>query len=562
MNEITLIEPSMADVLKAIEAATDLSPGRKTHWSCSIRQICIGIGRPPESVAGRWSGVNAAIQRLHHAHVGCNPKTLSNHKANVKACLAWFAGVKNLPKHGMALSPTWVTLRAEIPDEFRRDRLSGLIRFASATAVKPIGVNEDVLNEYMKYRAATTALAADDAARRRIARAWNACVDDIAGWPRQRLAEPPVKSLTKVPWECFPEKLRQEIETYLEGFKKVRRGIRGKRIRPCKQITIDTRRRELQAFARMAVKAGYPTGSLESLADLLDPDLVEEVLNAYWQESGEEPRKWTIDLAWKLLAVARQTNCLPEDDLTKLDEIRAALEEHRDGGITEKNLNVIRAVLTEGVWNKVVRLPRAMMVEARRDRHTAPMKAAVNASIAVAVAILSIAPVRLNNLIKIKLDENLIKPGGLDGPYWLAFPKEDVKNRVQLQHKILTEIGELIDEYIDDYRPVLVRKFNAAWLFPGETGEVKTSRTLSLQISDRVFDATGLRLTVHQFRHAAAAIFIKANPGQYERARQLLGHKNITTTMRFYIALETTFANEAFNDLIKKRLNEELEPAE
>ena len=74
--------------------------------------------------------------------------------------------------------------------------------------------------------------------------------------------------------------------------------------------------------------------------------------------------------------------------------------------------------------------------------------------------------------------------------------------------------------------------------------------------------ATGLRLTVHQFRHVAAAIFIKAYPGQYERARQLLGHKHIATTMRFYVALETTFANEVFNDIIKKRLDAELEPAE
>jgi integrase len=186
----------------------------------------------------------------------------------------------------------------------------------------------------------------------------------------------------------------------------------------------------------------------------------------------------------------------------------------------------------------------------------------VNASIAVAIAILSIAPIRLGNLIKIKLDENLIKPGGVDGPYWLVFPKEDVKNRVQLQHKLLTQVGEIIDEYINDFRPVLLRNANGPWLFPGEIREVKTSRTLSIQITDRVFKATGLRLTVHQFRHAAAAMFIKAFPGQYERARQLLGHKNIATTMRFYVALETIFANEAFNEIIKKRLDEEPVAAE
>jgi len=561
MTETKLLEASIADVLAAIGVATDLSSSKKTHWACSLRQVCTGIGRLPEGIAGRWSGVNSALQQLHHARVGCNPKTLSNHKANVRASLAWFAGAKNLPKRGTVLTPAWGALRALIPEEFRRKRLSGLIRYASAKGIDPNGVNEEALDGYMDYRRQTTALATDDAARRRIARAWNDCVDEISGWPKQRLITPPVKSLTKVPWEDFSEQLRREIEEHLGGLKKIRRGIRGKRIRPCKQSTIDTRRRELQAFARMAVKQGYPVESLNSLSDLVDPDLVEEVLEAYWEENGDEPRTWTIDMAWKLLSIARETKCLPDSDLEKLDDFRAAMEEHREGGITEKNLNVIRAVLTEGVWDKVVQLARALMEEARRDRYTAPTKAAVNASIAVAIAILSIAPIRLGNLIKIKLGENLIKPGEIDGPYWLVFPRKDVKNRVDLQHKIIPEVGAIIDEYINDYRPVLLRGSNGPWLFPGETKEVKTSRTLSIQVTDRIFKATGLKVSVHQFRHAAAAIFIQAFPGQYERARQLLGHKHLATTMRFYVALETIFANEMFSDIIKKRLDE-LEPDE
>ena len=424
------------------------------------------------------------MQQLHHARIGCNPKTLSNHKANARAALLWFAEAENLPKRGTILSQNWAPLWAKVRDQFRRQRLSGLIRYLSAKGIDHDEVNEEVFDGYIEYRAQTTALATDNAARRKVARAWNACVDEIPEWPKLRLIEPPVKSHRLIPWENFPEKLRQEIENYLEGFKKVRRDVGGKRIRPCKQSSIDTRRRELQAFARMAVKQGYPIESLGSIADLVDPDLVEEVLEAYWEENGEDPRVWTIDMAWKLHSIARETKCLPDSDLAKLDDFRAAMEEHREGDITEKNLNVIRAVLTEGVWDKVVQLPRALMEEARLDRYTAPMKAAVNASIAVAIAILSIAPIRLGNLIKIKLDENLIKPGGIDGPYWLVFPKEDVKNRVQLQHKILPEVGEIIDEYINDFRPVLLRGSNGLWLFPGETGGVKTSRTLSLQVTD------------------------------------------------------------------------------
>jgi hypothetical protein len=41
MTETTLLEPSIADVLKAIETATDLTETQRTHWSCSSRQICV-----------------------------------------------------------------------------------------------------------------------------------------------------------------------------------------------------------------------------------------------------------------------------------------------------------------------------------------------------------------------------------------------------------------------------------------------------------------------------------------------------------------------------------------
>ena len=51
--------------------------------------------------------------------------------------------------------------------------------------------------------------------------------------------------------------------------------------------------------------------------------------------------------------------------------------------------------------------------------------------LAVAIGILTSAPVRLANLTAIKLDTNLIKPGGLDSNYWLVFPDYDVKNRVK-----------------------------------------------------------------------------------------------------------------------------------
>jgi integrase len=258
----------------------------------------------------------------------------------------------------------------------------------------------------------------------------------------------------------------------------------------------------------MAVRIGTPIETLTSLAALLDPDVAGPVLDAYWNKNGKEPKVYTIDLGWKLLSLAKQIS-LDEAAIERLDDIRASLEEYRHGGLTGKNLELIRQVLTEGIWSEVVSLPNALMRQARADQAHAPVKAAVTAQLAVAIAILCFAPVRLTNLVSIELDKNLIKPGGPSSPFWLVYPHYDVKNRVNLEFTFDEDLTRLIDEYIHDFRPTLLRRSNAGWLFPGVAGEPKTANMFSTQITERIQKATGVRITVHQFRHACGAIYLK-----------------------------------------------------
>jgi integrase len=211
--------------------------------------------------------------------------------------------------------------------------------------------------------------------------------------------------------------------------------------------------------------------------------------------------------------------------------MRRDLDEHRQGGLTDKNLKLIRQVLTPGVWKRVVQLPFAMMATARSQRAYAPARAAVTAQLAVAIGILTSAPVRLANLTAIRLDTNLIKPGGLDSNYWLVFPDYDVKNRVKLEYPLERYLTELIDEYVHDFWPALLRGRNEDWLFPGQGGGAKGKTCLSGQVTERIYKTTGLRMTVHQFRHAAGAIILQRRPGEYELVRRLLGHRNVQTTI-------------------------------
>jgi integrase len=218
-------------------------------------------------------------------------------------------------------------------------------------------------------------------------------------------------------------------------------------------------------------------------------------------------------------------------------------------------------VLTDGVWDEVVALPKLMMQQARTMNDHAPIKAAVTAQLAVAIAILTFAPIRLGNLVSIKLGENLNKPGGPNSNYWLVFELYDVKNRVDLNFPFDDDVTALIDEYVHEFWPVLLRGATVSWLFPGVAGKPKTANMFSGQITQCIQKATGLRITAHQFRHAAAAYYLKARPGEYETVRRLLGHRNIQTTINFYCGLQTTQATVEFGKIVRRKLKFDSEPA-
>lgn len=557
----TLIERSFVDAITMILAAEELRTQTRRHWATSLRQIARALDRPLEVIPARYSAVRADLANLHEAPAGLTTKTFQNHKSNVKSALLWLGREKALPRYGTPLTPAWEKLRAKMPDALERSRLSALMRFCSAKGIEPEMVNEATVASLIAYRE-QVGKPADHAFRRLLAKAWNANLHSTPGWPRVRLIEPPRRPDVEVAWERFPEGLRQDIDRYLQSLTKVRPSRSGQRIRPLKPSTISARRAELAASARTAVQAGVPIETLNSLSALLAPDVAEKVLAAYCQRNGEEPKQFTINLAGRFLSIARETKCLTQGELECLEELWQALYQHRQGGMTEKNTAFIRRVLTPGVWERVVKLPFEMVAAARSRRRSMPVRAAVTAQLAIAIAILASAPVRLANLTAITLGTNLIKPDGPDSDYWLVFPDYDVKNRVKLEYPLKPYLTRLIDEYVHDFRPTLLRGRNEDWLFPGQQTGAKDKISFSGQITKHIYKATGLRMTVHQFRHAAGALILKHRPGEYELVRLILGHRSVQTTINAYIGLQTIHAGEIYGRIVWEQMGDILEAAE
>ena len=170
----------------------------------------------------------------------------------------------------------------------------------------------------------------------------------------------------------------------------------------------------------MAIKVGVPIEQLDTLASLVAPSVAEKVLNGY---CDKRIRRYPEALHHRsvqnvFVAIAQEMKCLGEADCELLDEMRAALEDDRPEGFTPKNTELIQQVLTPGVWDLVLNLPFAMMEEARRQQQHSPVRAAVTAQLAVAIAIMGNVPVRIKNLTEVRIGFNLSKPGGSKSPYW------------------------------------------------------------------------------------------------------------------------------------------------
>jgi integrase len=293
------------------------------------------------------------------------------------------------------------------------------------------------------------------------------------------------------------------------------------------------------------VKQGVPVESLHSLADLVSPPVARLILEHYLAKKGGTVVTFTIDMAERLYAIARTYAKAPEEELRQLKRFCLKLRPKRRRGLTDKNMAVIRAFKDPQNRARLKALPTKLFDEALAERD-ALVQAAVTAERALAIQIELVAPMRLANLAALRLGKNIIRVGGPEPTYHLVIPPEHVKNDLPLEYPLPKTVGAMLERYIEVFRPRLCRGDNP-WLFPGAFDGHKTKGTLSGQIIDRIVKELGIRVTPHQFRHLAAAFILEKDPANYEFVRRVLGHKNLQTTINFYIGLETVEAVRKFS---------------
>ena len=114
----------------------------------------------------------------------------------------------------------------------------------------------------------------------------------------------------------------------------------------------------------------------------------------------------------------------------------------------------------------------------------------------------------------------------------------------------MPESVALLEVYLSEWWHLLLAE-PSPFLFPGELPDRhKGKGALSSQIRDLVYAYTRLEMPAHRFRHAVGKIYLDRHPGQNEVVRQLLGHKDIKTTIAFYAGAESASAARHYHRTI------------
>ena len=540
-----ILPATLEDVRQHVLSNGTVDPKRQRELCSGLSTIGKALNKPLAEISADPATLQRQLERITAAMVGVSKGRWRNAQSYCRSALQ-LAGITHMPgRYDIPLSEEWAALLRG-KDQAVRLGLSRFGRYATINGIAPSQVDDTVMDRFESDLIAGM-IKRPHSIRRAACRVWNSAAAKIASWPKQQLTVPDRRRTYILPWSAFPASLKADLDAYMDR-------LAGKDIladlgfRPLKPGSIKTRTRQLHEYISALVHRGRDPQTLRSLADLVPVETVKEGLRFYLDRPQGKAPKQAYDIAYVVRAVARHWVGVDAAHLDKLKAICKRLDPgHR--GMTERNREMLRQFQDPAHVLALVNLPKRILASIPKSGK--PTKSqALQVQVAVAIEILLMLPLRLDNLVKLNLETHLRRTNR-SRILHVAIPKEEVKNTVDITAVLPEPTARLIDLYIQRCRPLLVDQ-PSPWLFPGEDGKAKAPQTLRGQIIRCIRERIGLRMFPHAFRHFAAFVFLQAHPGAYGVLRLVHAHKSVDTTTKYYCGMEALPAIRLFDETILK----------
>ena len=169
------------------------------------------------------------------------------------------------------------------------------------------------------------------------------------------------------------------------------------------------------------------------------------------------------------------------------------------------------------------------------------------------IAFLALVPLRRSNLAEMRIGANLIKQ---NGTWTIVFEESETKTHTVYEAVLPEALTDHLGTYLAIHRPILMAQMGrwskpvdeALWV--SSHGSPMTQMAFYDRVRRHTREAFGVAINPHLFRDAAATTLAIADPAHVRVAAPLLGHRNLSTTERYYQQARTYEAHAVYIDAL------------
>lgn len=170
------------------------------------------------------------------------------------------------------------------------------------------------------------------------------------------------------------------------------------------------------------------------------------------------------------------------------------------------------------------------------------------------IAMLALMPLRVATFSALTLGESVfVSPDRIV----VSVPGALMKRVVPWEAEVPDAVLPLLRRYLDDVRPRLMasrgQHHDVFWV--NDRGGPFRNGYLGIKVALATLEMTGVRVSPHLFRDAAATTLARITPHSARLIRPVLAHSGFGTAERHYIHAGTIEAGRAYAALISKRRN-------
>jgi integrase len=543
MNCNVPIEMTLADGLRWLNSAP-LPAVQKRDLESAINTLSRWCKKPLSEMQLNPADLRREFAVLSPGGIGVKKKTLSNVKSRLATTLD-LIGRGSRKAHKAKLSVEWQTFLNNVGDRYSAVLLRRFGRYCSSLELQPSQVCDRLLVDFLHSLKLDLSVNKPRRAHRETIRLWNryAPRSGLQG----NLSLPSYTNAYCLPWSAFPQHLVDDVESYLTQQATNDPFDLSAPLQALKPSSINTYRDRLRRFASCVVLGGLPPERLASLRDLVRPEVIDCGLR--YLVNGRDSKYLAGTIATLLATIARDRVGLAEPEVKQIVELASRLKT-KNKGLSKKVRERLHPLKHEPNLARLFLFPIAVLRGLTRKRDITKSDAYLFERV-LALAILTVCPLRIGSLCSLRLDRHLRWTSGhMKGDLSVEFAEGELKNDEPASFPIPKEVADYIRVYYVRFRP-LVKPPKSPFLFSGRTADQpKGKGGMSTQLRLLVFERLGLWVFPHIFRHVVHLVILRRFPGAYAMVARVLTHRSVATTIKNYAHFDAEISMRAYQRLV------------